>query len=383
VMNYPQYPPPTGYPSAPYATAPAAPVAPPKRSRWGWFLGIGGVIALLLCLVITASGGYYFYTQKQSQDKTATAQAHRSTERAQERTSEAATQEAYPDLNVYNGSGTDICYFYMSEPGSTSWGDELLEGDVIYTGDDYDFEDIEPGDYDAIALDCSYNSINTAGYPSVSLYDDSEISITAAIANTPAGGQGGSGTVNLYIVNDTDVTICYVRYSAAGAPSWEGDLLGSSTLPAYGTFTASLVPGQYDLQAEDCNSHSMLFESYVSVYSDYNWYVEGYCGNGACDTWEDSSTCSADCGSSGDYGTINLTIYNQTDTTVCYVYYGPVGASSWTGDLLGSSVLSSYSSFVATLDAGNYQLQAEDCEHNVMYYEPNYSVYSSAAWYIY
>lgn len=71
--------------------------------------------------------------------------------------------------------------------------------------------------------------------------------------------------------------------------------------------------------------------------------------------------------SSGGGSSGNLTLVNNSGTTVCYVYISPVTDTTWGDDWLGSSeTISNGSSRGFTVAPGDYDLRADDCNHNVL-----------------
>lgn len=66
-------------------------------------------------------------------------------------------------------------------------------------------------------------------------------------------------------------------------------------------------------------------------------------------------------------GSGNLTLVNNSGTTVCYVYISPTSDTTWGDDWLGSSeTISNGSSRSFTVTPGDYDLRADDCNHNVL-----------------
>jgi tRNA A-37 threonylcarbamoyl transferase component Bud32 len=376
----------------PYGAQGAQGYAAPQKKSKGWLIALGVAAGLFACIVLGA-GGFYLYSQAQEQarQKTATAVAQitseaRATERSAQKTQDAeiqmtqdaedatataialnatataqmfalqATQTAQytgGSFLLVNNSNVTICYFYISPDTSSEWGSDWLGSDTVAAGSSYTVYNVPANVYDLKAEDCSHNIIESIDALDVPTYN------SWTVTGTGISGTGGNIAVTLY--NNASSTVCYVRYKPAGDASWAGDLLGSSTLSSGSSFVAYLNSGYYDLQAEDCNNTVFQFESNVSVFSNTSWNIYDNSGSNN--------------GSSG-----TLVIYNNNSTTVCYVYYSDPGSSSWTGDLLGSSTLSSYSSFTAYLNQGYYDLQAEDCSHNVMNSITNYYVGSYTEW---
>ena len=60
-------------------------------------------------------------------------------------------------------------------------------------------------------------------------------------------------------------------------------------------------------------------------------------------------------------GNVTLTVVNNTSSTVCFMRISPATSSDWGQDWLGSSMISSGSSYDFTVAAASYDLQAEFC----------------------
>jgi hypothetical protein len=62
-----------------------------------------------------------------------------------------------------------------------------------------------------------------------------------------------------------------------------------------------------------------------------------------------------------------LTVVNNSSDDVCYVFVSPAGSSSWGTDWLGeSTILGSGDEQAITVGAGQYDLQAADCDGNAI-----------------
>ena len=73
-------------------------------------------------------------------------------------------------------------------------------------------------------------------------------------------------------------------------------------------------------------------------------------------------------GGDGDGGaTATLTLRNTSSSAVCFVYLPAVPWSTWGDDWLGASeVISPGGTRVFNVPAGDYDLRADDCSHNVL-----------------
>lgn len=158
----------------------------------------------------------------------------------------------------------------------------------------------------------------------------------------PAGGDGE--LVSLEINNQTDTPICFVYISATEATEWGEDQLGTdNTVAAGGTFTITDIPaGIYDLRADDC-SHNPLAQEFEIAFETGTY------------TWD----LATDAGS--------LVVENQTSATICWLYVSATTQEDWGPDQLGDATLPSGESFTVTgIEAGDYDLRANDCDGNTL-----------------
>lgn len=61
-----------------------------------------------------------------------------------------------------------------------------------------------------------------------------------------------------------------------------------------------------------------------------------------------------------------LTVINDTDTEIWYVYISPTSSDSWGDDWLGGAVIVPGESYTFELTEGTYDLRADDKDHNEM-----------------
>lgn len=89
------------------------------------------------------------------------------------------------------------------------------------------------------------------------------------------------------------------------------------------------------------------------------------------------------CGNGGGTGGSgpSVTLVNNSGQTVCYVYISPTNETTWGEDQLGSTeTISSGNSRTFSVSAGNYDLRAEDCNHNPLDEEWNISITGPYTW---
>ena len=71
--------------------------------------------------------------------------------------------------------------------------------------------------------------------------------------------------VTLELINDSDLTICYLYVAPTLAGSWGGDRLGEDTLDPGESLSIEVPSGHYDLLGRDCDNEDILDESDVDV----------------------------------------------------------------------------------------------------------------------
>ena len=232
------------------------------------------------------------------------------------------------NLTLFNDSGWDVCYVYISPTSSDAWGGDWLGTDIVPDGTSYTFQ-VPIGSYDLLAEDCDENALGEEY--GVSISEDTDWTLS------PVGGEAATLTV----YNDTDTPIWYVYISPSTSDSWGDDWLGSDVIPVNESYTFELTEGTYDLKAEDENYNVIAtrFDEYISGDLDWTLYLE-------------------------DYAT--LTLSNDSGWDVCYVYISPSNGTTWGDDWLGADIIVSGDSRTFQVSMGTYDLLAEDCDHNTL-----------------
>ena len=247
------------------------------------------------------------------------------------------------NLTLFNDSGWDVCYVYISPTSSDAWGDDWLGADIVPDGTSYTFQ-VPIGSYDLLAEDCDENAL--AEEYGVSVSEDTDWTLS------PIGGEAATLTV----YNDTGTPIWYVYISPSTSDSWGDDWLGSVVIPANASYTFELTEGTYDLKAEDENYNviGIRFDEYVSGDLEWTLYLE-------------------------DYAT--LTLFNDSGCDVCYVYVSPSGSTTWGDDWLGGSeMIASGDSRTFQVSMGTYDLLAEDCDHDTLAEEYEVNLFKPLEW---
>ena len=229
-------------------------------------------------------------------------------------------------LTIYNYSGVDACYVYISSSSSSEWGGDWLGNSIISNADDWSTR-LPMGTYDLLAEDCNGYAI-----------DEQYGIVLTGNTDWTLEGYAIPTDTTLTIVNATAYDIWYVYISPSSSDSWGDDWLGDDVIPAYGSYTFFVSEGMYDLRVEDSDYNVMAtwFESYLA--GEQEWTV-----------------------SMGDEASV--TLYNNSGQSVCYVYISPSSSSDWGGDWLGDSeILDAGYNRIFYLPAGTYDLAAEGCD---------------------
>jgi hypothetical protein len=154
------------------------------------------------------------------------------------------------DLYIVNNSSQTICYFYASFSTDSNWGGDWLgSSNTIPPGVTFTFTNVAPGTYDFKADDCSNNEIATEFGVDIPAND------TWTLSDTGSTGD----TYDLYIVNNSSYTVCYLYISPDTSSDWGADWLGSATIPSGTSYTFySVSPEVYDIKAEDCSGNVIV-----------------------------------------------------------------------------------------------------------------------------
>lgn len=163
---------------------------------------------------------------------------------------------------------------------------------------------------------------------------------------TPVPQVGDTGVL---IENNSSVTVCYIYIPPSTSDSWGDDLLGSAgTLEVGANVSIELAPGTYDIRLDDCYGKIIASGYGIEV-------SEGIFPLTASD---------AELPAAGD---APLTILNDLDAVVCYVFIGPSSSESWGSDWLGTGmVILPGINFNLNIPQGTMDFQATDCGFNVV-----------------
>ena len=169
--------------------------------------------------------------------------------------------------------------------------------------------------------------------------------VVGDLPDASAGGPGGTGIASLTVYNLTGDSIWYIYISPSTSDSWGADWLGDEVLLDGDSITFYLDEGMYDLAAEDSNGNIIAEEYEVYLSGDMDWTLSEESG-----------------------GTSILTLVNNSGVDVCYVLISPSTSDSWGDDWLGADIIPAgdYYYFFVPTDEAYYDLQALDCDYNVL-----------------
>lgn len=179
--------------------------------------------------------------------------------------------------------------------------------------------------------------------------------------------QSAGPTIELTLENELDVPVCYVFVSPPSDETWGEDQLGSTEVIRAGAMrTFEVEAGEWDLMATDCDGETLAEEYGVDLSDDTTWTLSG-------------SAAASSGGQSAGSGAI-LTLRNNSNTDVCWVYISPSTSSSWGSDWLGSDIAAAGSEFTFRLTPGEWDLLAQDCSGNTVAEEYQVAMEGSVTW---
>jgi hypothetical protein len=91
---------------------------------------------------------------------------------------------------------------------------------------------------------------------------------------TPATSDGTDRFAQLTVINDLDVTACYIYISPTTEDTWGEDWLGATEILAAGRErTFDLTAGAWDLLATDCDQKELAQKMQVSIQQPLRWWL--------------------------------------------------------------------------------------------------------------
>ena len=165
------------------------------------------------------------------------------------------------ELEIFNESGREIWYIFISPSDADDWGDDWLEADVVTVGGSYVLTGIPAGVYDLQAEDENGEIIETLW----------EAEITESTFWTVMGGAA------LEVVNNATDIIVELYVSPSDSDSWGDDQLGGVALKSGGSFEVDVsdTSSLYDMKAVDVDGNIIESIYNVSIEGGFTWYVIG------------------------------------------------------------------------------------------------------------
>lgn len=167
-------------------------------------------------------------------------------------------------LDIVNESNVEICALFVTPSTSEEWGDNQIGSTgAVAQGETFTLTDIPVGTYDLLAEDCQGNG----------LAQEFDVVFTEEGITWTLSGDIEESTVQLDLINDSSVALCYLYVSPSDAEDWGPDQFGEAVLEPGMTFTLEgIVPGQYDMLIESCDG--LTLEEYgLDLTQDFTYTV--------------------------------------------------------------------------------------------------------------
>lgn len=158
------------------------------------------------------------------------------------------------------------------------------------------------------------------------------------------------------IRNKSSDEICYVLISSSEEQAWGEDWLDDAETIVTGASRTFDVPeGEHDVMVQNCDGATL--------------------GT----AWQLSDDATVTVGGSG---LVKMEVYNESSTEICYVYISPSSNDNWGEDWLGAkeSIAAQEGVRFFYLEAGTYDLLAQDCDNNDLVQEQGVSVSDGTTW---
>ena len=265
------------------------------------------------------------------------------TDKGDSEAAEAAPESlATIDITVVNDLDIQICELYISPSTDDYWGDDYVGG-VLEPGEET-IVTIEPAMLDMMAADCLGNQVSMDMQED--LQADSTWYLSASYLSAPlAEGEGDS---TLVVRNESGTEICWMYISPTTSDFWGNDWLGEESLEAGGETTFYLNHNQYDIQALDCNEDELVVEFEINISEGANEYVV------------------QEVPGPSDDGDAALLVTNTSGVDICWLYISPSSANVYGPDRLDENILVAGDEIRFTLDSGDWDVLAYDCQNRVM-----------------
>ena len=165
------------------------------------------------------------------------------------------------ELEIYNESGREIWYIFISPSDADEWGDDWLQDDIIPVDGNYILTGIPAGTYDLQAEDENGEILETLW--EVEIAEDSYWTV-----------EGGAA---LEVVNSSEDIIAELFVSPSDSDSWGDDQLGGVALKSGGSYELDWLDSSllYDMKATDADGDTIESVYNVAIEGGYTWYVVG------------------------------------------------------------------------------------------------------------
>lgn len=167
--------------------------------------------------------------------------------------------------------------------------------------------------------------------------------------------------IEVTIVNDSNLTICYVFISPETSTEWGDDLLGrSDTLGRGEEWTGDLFTGVYDIMFLDCERETLVeqygfdFEEDVTLTFPDDFDTDAPRGNDDPEPRDE------------DADEIELTIVNDSNDDICSIQISLSTETEWGANLLGRDELREGDEFNENFEVGLYDFRFLDCDDDVL-----------------
>ena len=178
------------------------------------------------------------------------------------------------------------------------------------------------------------------------------------LALTLACGGGGRTTsgVQITVENRAPEDVCYIFISETDSDAWGDDRLGGDdTILPGASQTFDLPKGEYDVRLENCDEITMATG------------------------WQISRNTKITAGAQGAASWVMLD--NSTRVDVCYVFISPSTGDDWGDDLMGENeMVPMGEQRMFYVKPGSYDLQALDCDENVLAEEYEVDLSTGRPW---
>lgn len=156
--------------------------------------------------------------------------------------------------------------------------------------------------------------------------------------------------VELTLVNDSGLPVCYVYISSVQSDEWgENWLAQDEVVRSGGSRVFQVEGGDYDLRAEDCDGNLVDVQNGAQITAGVTWTLLAL-------------------------QRAPVLIVNQSSYEICYLYISPTDSQDWGPDWLGHNTIPSGSTHTLQVPLGTYDLRAEDCDHNPLNIQNGISV---------